>query len=233
MEAPETRGIRVLLADDEALVRGGLAMLLEAEQGITVAGEAADGAQAVAQALRIQPDVVVMDIRMPGTDGVEATRQLSSDGFLDKVDTVPAVLVLTTFGDDEAVRTALRSGASGFILKSSAPRALGDAVRALAAGGGWLDPAITRGLLADFVRRPDRRDPGSAEMAQLTKRERDVLTVAAHGLSNAEIATHLFLSEATVKTHMHRIFLKLGITDRAQAVAAAYKSGLVRSEDRL
>ncbi|WP_336711399.1 response regulator transcription factor [Arthrobacter sp. USHLN218] len=233
MEAPESRGIRVLLADDEALVRGGLAMLLEAEQGITVAGEAADGAEAVEQAVRIQPDVVVMDIRMPGTDGVEATRQLSSDAFLDKVDTVPAVLVLTTFGDDEAVRTALRSGASGFILKSSAPRALGDAVRALAAGGGWLDPAITRGLLADFVRRPDRRDPGSVEMAQLTKRERDVLTVAAHGLSNAEIATHLFLSEATVKTHMHRIFLKLGITDRAQAVAAAYKSGLVRSEDRL
>ena len=233
MAAPEDGVIRVLLADDEALVRGGLAMLLEAEPDITVAGEAKDGAEAVELAARIQPDVVVMDIRMPRMDGVEATLQLSSDAFLDKVETVPAVLVLTTFGDDEAVRTALRSGASGFILKSSAPGVLSDAIRALAAGGGWLDPAVTRGLLADFARRPDVRAPGPAELAQLTKRERDVLTVAAHGLSNAEIAAHLFLSEATVKTHMHRIFLKLGITDRAQAVAAAYKSGLVRSEDRL
>lgn len=223
----------MLLADDEALVRGGLAMLLEAEPGITVSGEAADGTEAVQLAAQLQPDVVVMDIRMPRMDGVEATRRLTSDRFLDRVENVPSVLVLTTFGDDDAVRTALRSGASGFLLKSSAPKGLGDAVRALAAGDGWLDPAVTRGLLADFAGKPATKPPGAAELAQLTNRERDVLTVAAHGLSNAQIAAHLFLSEATVKTHMHRIFLKLGLTDRAQAVAAAYKSGLVRSDDTL
>lgn len=226
-------GIRVLLADDEALVRAGLTMLLESEPDVTVVGEAQDGEAAVDMARNLQPDVVVMDIRMPVMSGVEATEILTSDDFLNGVENVPSVLVLTTFGDDEAVRAALRSGASGFILKSSAPKGLGDAVRSLAGGAGWLDPAVTRGLLVDFAGRPDARLPTTKEMERLTAREREVLAVAAHGLNNAQIAAHLFLSEATVKTHLHRVFLKLGITDRAQAVAAAYKCGLVKSEDKL
>lgn len=225
--------VRVLLVDDEEMVRSGLAMLLDTEPGIDVVGEAADGEAAVESAARLRPDVVVMDVRMPGMDGVAATRVLTSDEFLDRVPNVLTVLVLTTFSDDSAVHAALRAGASGFILKSSAPRVLGEAVRSLAHGGGWLDPNVTRTLLAEFAHRTDPSVPAPERLRQLTRREREVLVAVAHGLTNAEIARHLFLSEATVKTHVHRIFLKLGISDRAQAVTAAFQSGLVKPGDRL
>lgn len=233
MDGPGTaRPIRVLLADDEELVRSGLAMLLDAEPDIDVVGEAANGDEAVELTARLRPDVVVMDIRMPGTDGIAATRALTSDEFLDRVPNVAAVLVLTTFGEDSAVRTALRAGASGFILKNSAPRALAEATRSLAAGGGWLDPHVTRALLTEYAHRSDPFAPTHEQIRLLTRREREVLVAIAHGLTNAELARHFFLSEATVKTHVHRIFLKLGITERAQAVTAAFKSGLVKPDDR-
>ena len=169
---------------------------------------------------------------MPGTDGVVATRALTSDAFLDTVRTVPAVLVLTTF-DDDAVRAVLRAGASGFVLKSSAPRLLAEAARALARGDGRLDPGVTRRLLTDFAARPEPSRPAPEQLRQLTRREREVLVAVAHGLSNAEIARHLVLSEATVKTHVHQILLKLGVGDRAQAVVAAFRSGLVAPGDHL
>ncbi|GAB2602194.1 response regulator [Kocuria arenosa] len=228
----ETAPVRVLLVDDEAMVRSGLAMLLTAEPDLVVVGEAADGAAAVEETVRLQPDVVVMDVRMPGTDGVAATRVLTSDAFLDRVPNVAAVLMLTTFDEDAAVHAALRAGASGFILKSSAPKVLADAVRSLARGGGWLDPDVTRRLLTEFGRQTDPSAPPPEQLQQLTRREREVLVAVAHGLTNAEIARRLFLSEATVKTHVHRIFLKLGVSERAQAVTAAFKSGLVKPTDR-
>ncbi|MFF0990868.1 response regulator [Kocuria nitroreducens] len=228
----EPAPVRVLVVDDEAMVRSGLAMLLTAEPDLVVVGEAADGAAAVEETARLQPDVVVMDVRMPGTDGVAATRVLTSDTFLDRVPNVVTVLMLTTFNEDAAVHAALRAGASGFILKSSAPKVLADAVRSLARGGGWLDPDVTRRLLTEFGRHPDPSAPPPEQLEQLTRREREVLVAVAHGLTNAEIARRLFLSEATVKTHVHRIFLKLGVSERAQAVTAAFKSGLVKPTDR-
>ncbi|MFI7495933.1 response regulator [Kocuria sp. M4R2S49] len=231
----ESAPVRVLLVDDEAMVRSGLAMLLTAEPDLIVVGEAADGTEAVEETARLQPDVVVMDVRMPGTDGVAATRVLTSDSFLDRMPNVATVLMLTTFDEDAAVHAALRAGASGFILKSSAPKVLADAVRSLARGGGWLDPEVTRRLLTEFSRHPDPSDPSGPppeQLQQLTRREREVLVAVAHGLTNTEIARRLFLSEATVKTHVHRIFLKLGVSERAQAVTAAFKSGLVKPTDR-
>lgn len=227
----EPAPVRVLLVDDEAMVRSGLAMLLTAEPDLIVVGEAADGEAAVEETARLQPDVVVMDVRMPGTDGVAATRVLTSDAFLDRVPNVATVLMLTTFDEDAAVHAALRAGASGFILKSSAPKVLAEAVRSLARGGGWLDPDVTRRLLTEFSRQPDPSAPPPEQLQQLTRREREVLVAVAHGLTNAQIAERLFLSEATVKTHVHRIFLKLGVSERAQAVTAAFKSGLVKPTD--
>jgi DNA-binding NarL/FixJ family response regulator len=231
-QGTEPAPVRVLLVDDEAMVRSGLAMLLTAEPDLVVVGEAADGAAAVEEAARLEPDVVVMDVRMPGTDGVAATRVLTSDAFLDRVPNVVTVLMLTTFDEDAAVHAALRAGASGFILKSSAPKVLADAVRSLAHGGGWLDPDVTRRLLSEFSRYPDPSAPAPEQLQQLTRREREVLVAVAHGLTNTEIARRLFLSEATVKTHVHRIFLKLGVSERAQAVTAAFQSGLVKPTDR-
>ncbi|MFD6433729.1 response regulator [Streptomyces venezuelae] len=215
--------IRVLIADDQAMVRSALAMLLTGEDGIEVVGEAADGAEAVARVAELRPTVVVMDVRMPGTDGVEATRQITADTFPGEA----RVLVLTTYNVSEAVYQALRAGASGFLLKDAAPGELVSAVRALAEGDGWLDPAVIADMLAEFAARPERIRPAPAELAALTGREREVLVLVAHGFSNAEIAAHLFIGEATVKTHMGRILLKLGVRDRAQAVAAAYQCGLV------
>jgi DNA-binding NarL/FixJ family response regulator len=225
----EPARITVLLADDEPLVRAGLAMLIDAEDGLAVVGEAGDGLHAADLAVRLRPDVVVMDIRMPGLDGVQATRRLFSGECGTGVSS--AVLVLTTFNDDQAVYDALRAGASGFLLKSAAPRCLGDAIRAVAAGDAWLDPAVARKLLADFVARPWPAVPTAAQLDGLTIREREVLVLVAHGMSNAAIAAHLVISNATVKTHLARVLVKLGVHDRSQAVAAAYRCGLVRPHD--
>jgi DNA-binding NarL/FixJ family response regulator len=214
---------RVVIADDQALVRGGFRMILEAQPDIEVVGEASDGYQAVDQASRLQPDVVLMDIRMPGLDGIEATRRLLRDASASL-----RVLMLTTFDLDEYVYQAMRAGASGFLLKSVDPPELAHAVRVVAAGDALLAPTITRRLLERFLRLPP---PGSAPpegLGDLTARELEVLTLMARGLSNTEMATALFLSETTVKTHVAHLFQKLGLRDRVQAVIIAYETGLVR-----
>ncbi|GAA0463784.1 response regulator transcription factor [Streptomyces olivaceiscleroticus] len=231
MTSQGVKDTRVLLADDEPLVRAGLAMLLQSEDDLVVVGEAGDGAQTIAQAARLCPDVIVMDVRMPGSDGVDTTRRLADDAFIDKVGCTAAVLILTTFNDDEAVYAALRAGASGFMLKNAAPNDLATAVRAVAKGDAWLDPAVARKLLVDFADRPNPVLPTSKEMERLTPRECEVLVLVAHGLTNQAIAEHLVVSNATVRTHLGRILVKLGLHDRAQAVAAAYQSGLVRPGD--
>ena len=217
--------IRVLIADDQALVRGGFRLILEAQKDIEVVGEAADGREALALAAELSPDVVLMDIRMPELDGLEATRRLVADGGS------PRVVMLTTFGEDDYVYDAMKSGASGFLLKDIRPEQLAEAVRVAAAGDALLAPAITRRLIEDFVRRPP---PGSglpAELSELTERELEVLGLIARGLSNAEIASTLFVSEATVKTHVTHVLSKLHLRDRVQAVVLAYESGLVQVGD--
>jgi DNA-binding NarL/FixJ family response regulator len=220
--------IRVLLADDQPLVRAGLAMLLDAEADLEVVSEACDGHSAVVEAARVHPDVVVMDVRMPGMDGVEATRLLTNDPVGADPNQLVKVLILTTYHVDDAVYGALRAGASGFLLKDAAPSDLVAAIRNIASGGAWLDPPVARRLLADFAARADRKIPPPVQMRQLTPREREILVFVAHGLSNTDIADHLILSEATVKTHLGRVLMKLGLRDRAQAVAVAYQTGLVR-----
>jgi DNA-binding NarL/FixJ family response regulator len=212
---------RVLIADDEALVRGGLRMILEAQTGIEVVGEAGDGAEAVGLAKELAPDVVLMDIRMPGVDGLEATRRLLADGGSCRV------LMLTTFDLDEYVYEAMKAGASGFLLKTAPADDLIRAVRSAVAGDALLSPAITRRLIEEYVRRPPPGEEVPERLSALTERELEVLRVVAQGLSNAEIAEALFLSEATVKTHVNRIFAKLGVRDRVQAVVLAYESGFV------
>jgi DNA-binding NarL/FixJ family response regulator len=220
--------IRVLLADDQPLVRAGIAMLLGAEPDIEVVGESAHGAETIEQAGRLQPDVVVMDVRMPGVDGVQATRQITADRFSADPDRPVKVLMLTTYNLNEAVYAALRAGASGFLLKDVVPAELARSIRAVAAGDGWLDPAVTRELLKEFAARPHAGARTPEEMRQLTPRESEVLAMVAQGLSNAEVAERLVIGEATVKTHFGRVLTKLGIRDRAQAVAVAYQSGLVQ-----
>jgi DNA-binding NarL/FixJ family response regulator len=214
--------IRVLIADDEALVRGGLRMILEAQPDIRVAGEAEDGRAALELATRVHPDVVVMDIRMPSVDGLEATRQLLAFG-----ERAPRVLILTTFDLDEYVYDALHAGASGFLLKSARPAELVAAVRGAVAGDTLLAPAITRRLVESFVRRPPPGARASAELASLTNRELEVFRHIACGRSNAEIASLLYVTDETVKTHASRIFMKLGVRDRTQAVIRAYELGVV------
>ncbi|MCI4066981.1 response regulator transcription factor [Micromonospora sp. R77] len=217
--------IRVVLADDQPLVRSGIAMLLAAEPDIAVVGECADGAAAVDLARTLRPDVLLMDVRMPGTDGVAATGAITADDS--GPGPVVRVLILTTYHVDDAVRAALRAGASGFVLKDAAPAELTMAVRAVAAGEAWLDPAVARSLLTDFAALGAPAGPGDADLARLTDREREVLVQVAHGLSNTEIARRLHIGEATVKTHLGRVLTKLGLRDRAQAVAAAYRTGLM------
>ena len=213
--------IKLIVADDHALARGGLRAMLGAQDDLEVVGEAADGAEAVDLALELRPDVVVMDIRMPKLDGIEATRRLRAHNG------APNVLVLTTFDLDEYVYEALRAGAGGFMLKDAAPSQLAEAVRTVAAGESLLAPAVTRRLVERYVRRPPADKVREQEFAELTERELEVLTLIARGLSNAEIGEQLFLSEATVKTHVTRILSKLGLRDRVQAVVRAYESGLV------
>ena len=213
--------IRVLIADDQALVRAGLASILGSEPGIEVIAEAADGEEAVARAERLGPDVVLMDIRMPVCDGIEATRRL-----LAARPPGPRVLILTTFGDDEYVYAALTAGASGFLLKNAPPEQLIDAIRVLAAGEALLAPSVTRRLIEAFARlRPSASPPTGLD--ELTPRELEVLSLLGRGLSNAEIAAALVVESSTVKTHVHSILNKLHLRDRAQAVVAAYESGLV------
>jgi len=214
--------IRTLVADDQALVRGGLRAMLEARDDIEVVGEAADGAEAVEQARMRRPDVVLMDIRMPRMDGIEATRRL-----VDGPAPTPHVVILTTFDLDEYVYEALRAGAAGFLLKDTSPARLADGIRVVAAGEALLAPTVTRRLVAHFVRRPTAPLAAGSTFDELTPRELDILLHVARGRSNAEIAAELFLSEATVKTHVTRVFSKLGLRGRVQAVVLAYETGLV------
>jgi DNA-binding NarL/FixJ family response regulator len=209
----------VLVVDDQALVRGGFSMILEAEPDLAVVGEAADGVEAVRMVAERTPDVVLMDVRMPRMDGIEATRRITAAARA-------RVLVLTTFDLDEYVYDAVRAGASGFLLKDVPPRDLAHAVRTVAAGNSLVAPTVTRRLLEEFVRRPP---PGrrSERLDGLTDRELEVLGLLARGWSNAELAAHLVLSETTVKTHVTRILAKLGLRDRVQAVVLAYEAGLV------
>jgi DNA-binding NarL/FixJ family response regulator len=214
--------IRVLVADDHSLVRAGFRSILGDEDDIDVVAEARDGAQAVEAAVSQRPDVVLMDIRMPGMDGLEATRLITRDPAA-----APKVVMLTTFDLDEYVYEALRAGASGFLLKDSPRHDLIAAVRAAAAGDALLAPSVTRRLIEAFARRPPETSPSPSRLASLTARERDVLLLLARGRSNAEIAAGLFVSEATVKTHVGNLLAKLGLRDRVQAVILAYETGLV------
>ena len=214
--------IRVLIADDQALVRGGIRMILETQADIVVVGEAADGDRAVAMTHKLAPNVVLMDIRMPGTDGVQATRAITRDRAPGDR---PHVLVVTTFDLDHYVYQALKAGASGFLLKDEPPERLAAAVRTIAAGDALLAPTLLRRLLDEYVSRPE---PGHVSPPpELTEREVEVLRLIGRGRSNSEIAAELFLSETTVKTHVTRIFTKLRLRDRAQAVVLAYETGLV------
>jgi DNA-binding NarL/FixJ family response regulator len=210
--------IRVVIAEDEDLMREALRSFLDADAELQVVAEAASGRDAVQAARLHRPDVVLMDVQMPGMDGIEATRRLAPDG--------PRVLVLTTFGHDAVVYEALRAGAAGFLLKTTSPAELRAAIRVVAAGDALLAPELTRRLIADHVRRP-RAEARPPALGELTGRELEVLRAIAAGRSNAEIAAELVLGEATVKTHVNRIFRKLGLRDRAQAVVVAYESGLV------
>ena len=215
--------IRVVLADDQALVRAGFRVLLDSAGDIEVVGEAASGEEAVEQTRTKKPDVVLMDIRMPNTDGLEATRRIATDPELAGV----RVLILTTFEVDQYVFEALRSGASGFVVKDMEPAELLQAVRVVARGDALLAPGVTRRLIAEFAGRPEQRRPASPDLMVLTDREREVLVLVAAGRSNDEIATELFISPATAKTHVSRAMSKLGARDRAQLVVLAYESGLV------
>jgi DNA-binding NarL/FixJ family response regulator len=215
--------IRVLLADDQALVRAGFRALLDAQGDIEVAGEASDGEQAVSLARQAVPDVVLMDIRMPGTDGLAATRQIAADQRLAGV----RVVILTTFELDEYVFEAIRSGAAGFLVKDTDPDELVQAVRVVADGGALLSPGVTRRLIGEFASRAKPPHP-SGVLGELTDREREVLALVGEGLSNAEIAGRLYVSPATAKTHVSRAMVKLRARDRAQLVVIAYESGLVR-----
>jgi len=216
--------IRVLVVDDQELVRSGFCVILDVAEDITVVGEAANGEAALLAAAAYHPDVVLMDIRMPGMDGLEATRLLTR-GSPDQ--TAPKVVMLTTFDLDEYVYEALRAGASGFLLKDSPRADLLAAVRAAAAGNALLAPTVTRRLIEAFARRPPEAAPSPARLGSLTAREREVLMLLARGRSNTEVAAALFVSEATVKTHVGNLLAKLGLRDRVQAVILAYETGIV------
>ena len=213
--------MRLVIADDEAMVRSGLRMLIESEHDLEVVGEAADGHEAIEMTRRMRPDLVLMDIRMPRIDGLTAARRVLA------LPQAPRVLMLTTFDEDESVYQALRLGTSGFLLKAAPPEQLLEAIRAVRAGRALIDPAVTMRVIEAFSRQPATRPPPPA-LAELTPRELEVLRQCARGLSNAEIARELYVSEATVKTHVNRLLMKLGLRDRTQAVVLAYEAGVVR-----
>ena len=212
--------IRVALADDQALVRAGFRMIVESQTGMEVAGEAADGQEAIDLVERERPDVILMDIRMPRVDGIEATRRVSG---------ATRVVILTTYELDEYVFDALAAGASGFLLKAAPPEDLVRAIQVVAAGNALLDPSVTRRLIAEFAKRPEPAIKRPKELSSLTEREREVLLELAHGFTNAEIAGRLHVSETTVKTHVAHVLDKLSLRDRVQAVIVAYEAGLVGS----
>jgi DNA-binding NarL/FixJ family response regulator len=214
--------IRVLIADDQSMVRAGFKMLLAGEQDIEVVAEAQDGLEAVAKAARFDPTVILMDIRMPGLDGLEATRRILA------ANDTARILILTTFGLDEYVYEALRDGASGFVLKDDPPEQLISAVRTVAGGNALLSPAITKRVIKQFTRIPRPVPP--KELSALTAREQDILRLIATGLSNAEIGKRLYISETTVKTHVTHILQKLGLRDRVQAVVLAYQTGVIEAD---
>jgi len=215
--------IRVLIVDDQELVRTGFRLFLETQPGLAVVGEAGDGEEAIERVRELRPDVVLMDIRMPIMDGVEATAKLTSGA----IEPAPRVLVLTTFDLDEYVFGALRAGAAGFLLKDAPRERLIEAIRVVHSGEALLSPSITRRLIEDFAARSDPIEPPAAVLAELTHREREVLVLVAQGLSNAEIAARLVVTEATVKSHVGAVLLKLGLRDRVQAVVFAYEHGIV------
>ncbi|HEX5897439.1 MAG TPA: response regulator transcription factor [Thermoleophilaceae bacterium] len=215
--------IRVLLVDDQALIRAGFRMILDAEDDIEVVGECADGTQAVDSVRRLKPDVVLMDIRMPEMDGIEATRLIANGGG----EGAPRVLMLTTFDLDEYVYDALRAGASGFLLKDVPAEQLVDGIRVVAEGDALLAPSVTKRLIQEFSRGAVAQQSAPAALEELTPREHEVFKLIARGMSNAEIAAELIVSETTVKTHVARVLMKLGVRDRVQAVVLAYESGVV------
>jgi DNA-binding NarL/FixJ family response regulator len=217
--------ISVLIADDQAMVRAGFAALLDAQEGIRVIGQASDGEEAVRLSRRLHPDVILMDVRMPVKNGLEATKELTVPAR--GVVHVPRVLILTTFDIDDYVYEALHAGASGFLLKDALPAELVQAVRVVASGDALLAPTVTRRLIEQFVRTAPVASSERARLDELTEREREVLTLVARGLSNTEIAGALFIAEQTVKTHVSKILAKLGVRDRVQAVVTAYEVGLV------
>ncbi|MFI7699814.1 response regulator [Nonomuraea sp. NPDC049480] len=217
--------IRVLIADDQGMVRTGFTVFLSAQPDIEVVGEAANGREAVEQAVALAPDVVLMDVRMPVMNGLEATRELLSRR------PSPKVLILTTFDLDDYVYEALRAGASGFLLKDASAAQLAEAVRVVAAGEALIAPAITKRLIHEFAKLGAPRPAAGRRLAELTERETEVLTLVAQALSNQEIADKLFVAEQTVKTHVGRVLMKLGLRDRAQAIVFAYETGLVRPGD--
>ena len=223
MTGERTTQIRLLIADDQALVRSGLRMLVDSADDIVIVGEAANGAVAIDMTHELVPDVVLMDIRMPEMDGVEATRRICADPATPNV----RVMVLTTFDLDEYVFSALRAGASGFVLKDTDPDDLLDAIRTVAAGETLLAPAVTARLVAEFVRQPSADRAVPTDLTDLTEREREILAAVGRGLSNTEIGAEMFISPATVKTHVGRVLQKLGARDRAQLVVIAYETGLV------
>lgn len=218
--------IRVMIADDQGMVRTGFTVFLGAQSDIEVVGEAADGAQAVERAAELRPDVILMDVRMPVMDGLEATRIIAQ-----RQDISAKILILTTFDLDDYVYEALRSGASGFLLKDASAVQLAEAVRVVAGGDALLAPAVTRRLIREFARLGGPRAPSTRRLGQLTERETEVLVLVSRGLSNQEVAGKLVLSEQTVKTHVGRVLTKLGLRDRAQAIVYAYETGLVRPGD--
>ena len=223
MSAAGPGSTRCLIADDQAMVREGFAAVLTAQPGLVVVGQAADGADAVRQAGQLRPDVVLMDVRMPVLDGLQATRQLLAPGHHDR----PRVLMLTTFDLDDYVYEALRAGASGFLLKDATAAELVHAVRVVAAGDALLAPSVTRRLIADFARQQQPDQPLPPALDALTQRETEVLRLIARGLSNSEISTALVIAEQTTKTYVGRILAKLNLRDRAQAVVVAYETGLI------